>query len=60
MVLDFALDGANGPDVLVAVGALQVAAPLFLDGALVGSAHGLHALDLVELAAEVVALNILV
>ena len=60
MVLDFALDWADGPDVLVAVGALEVASPLLLDGSLVGSAHGLHALDFVELAAEVVALCLLV
>jgi len=60
MVLDLALDGTNGPDVLVAVGTFQVATPLLLDGSLVGGADGLHALDFIEFAAEVVALDILV
>ena len=60
MILDLALDGANGPDILVLVGAFQVATPLLLDGSLVDGAHGFHALDFVELAAEILALDILV
>ena len=60
MVVDLALDGTNGPDVVVVIGTFQVAAPLLLDWTLVGSANGLHSLDFVELSAEVVALDILI
>jgi len=60
VVLDLALDWADGPDVLVIIGAFQVAAPFLLDWTLVGSAHGLHALDFVEFTAEVVALDIFI
>jgi len=60
VVLDFALDGANGPDVLVLVGTFQVATPLLGDGTLVDGADGFHALDFVELAAKILALDILV
>ena len=60
VVLDLALDGTNGPDILVAIGTFQVATPLLLDGALVGGADSLHALDFVEFTTEVVALDILV
>jgi len=60
MILDLALDWANGPDVLVLVGTFQIATPLLLDGALVDSANRFHALDFVEFTTEVVALDILV
>ena len=60
MILDLALDWANGPDVLVLVGTFQIATPLLLDGALVDSANRFHALDFVEFAAEILALDILV
>lgn len=60
MVLDLALDWADRPHVLVAVRALQVASPFLLDWALVGIADGFHALDFVELAAEIVALDIFI
>lgn len=60
MILDLALDWANGPDVLVLVGTFQIATPLLLDGALVDSANRFHALDFVKFAAEILALDILV